>query len=251
MEREVLEQIRELLDHKENMSVILTSSTTAWTTKFSPPLYLNPKKKFEMALVDLETYYSIPNITTANNLFVYAKDNVKHRVHLPVGSYEITDIDGAIQRQLELRGHSDSGIKLTVNTATLRSIIHIANSAYKVDMRDSSIRTLLGFNERILSGTYNEGDSVVNVLQVNSIMVACNLIGSSYRNGTASNILYDFFPNCRPGEKIVQTPHNLVYLPVTSSGNIAQIEMKLSDQDGNQIDLRGETVTLRLHIRSM
>ena len=67
----LLEEIRELLDHKENMSVVLSSNKTNWCTMFSPPIYLNPKRKYEMALISLESYYSIPNINSSNNTFVY------------------------------------------------------------------------------------------------------------------------------------------------------------------------------------
>jgi len=250
-ERELLEEIRDLLGRKENISIILTSRETSWTTIFSPALYLDPKKQFEIALVDLETFYSIPNITQSNRLLEYTKGNEKHRIHFPIGSYEITDIDKYIQRELKLRNHVDSGIKLSVNSATLRAAFHIENPEYKIDMSESTIRTLLGFRPRVLRESYNEGDIVVNILRVNSILVKCSIIGGSYRNGTASNVLYDFFPNCSPGEKIIQTPHNLVYLPVTSSGLVGQIEIKLVDQDENSIDLRGEVVTLRLHLRSM
>ena len=51
----LLEEIRELLDHKENMSVVLSSKNTSWCTIFSPPIYLNPKRKYEMALISLES----------------------------------------------------------------------------------------------------------------------------------------------------------------------------------------------------
>ena len=28
-------------------------------------------------------------------------------------------------------------------------------------------------------------------------------------------VAYNFFPNADPGQKILETPHNLIYLPVT------------------------------------
>jgi len=72
--QQVLEDIRDLLAPKENFSIVVTSSGTDWTTHFSPPLYLNPKRRYELALVNLETYNSIPNITEANNHFVYSSN---------------------------------------------------------------------------------------------------------------------------------------------------------------------------------
>ena len=41
-------------------------------TKFNPPLQLDPYKQYEMALVNLETYWSFPNVTEENNLFKFS-----------------------------------------------------------------------------------------------------------------------------------------------------------------------------------
>ena len=38
-------------------------------TIFNPPLELDKNKRYEMALVNLETYWSFPNVTLKNNDF--------------------------------------------------------------------------------------------------------------------------------------------------------------------------------------
>ena len=57
-----------------------------------------------------------------------------------------------------------------------------------------------------------------------------------------------FFPDVGPGYKIIEKPVNLIYLPITLN-NISQMETKLTDQDGNLINLRGEELSIRFHIR--
>lgn len=255
-----MDEIRSLLslflEGKENMSIVLSSSgSTSWSTVFSPPLYLDPKKKYEMALISLESYYSIPNLNANNNTFVYTDGSQTKTIIIPIGSYELADIDAEIQRQMKINGDYDSTttpyIKLNVNTATLKSVISITNLVYNVDMAASTIRTVLGFNARTLRDFTNESDNTVNILSVNSIMVTCNLISGSYIDGVALPIIYSFFPDVSPGEKIIESPRNLIYLPITSSGSIGQIQIKLLDQNGDLIDLRGETITVRLHIKSL
>ena len=247
----LLEDIRDLLDHKENYSVVLSSKQTSWNTMFSPPLFLNPKKKYEIALISLETYYSIPNINESNNKFVYSDGSATKTITFPVGSYEITDINEELSRQLRQQG-DDNYISIGVNTATLKSTVQITNDRYSVNMTDSTIRTLLGFNARILSdAAVHEGDNPVNILSINSVLVTCNLVGGSYKDGVSLPIIYSFFPDVSPGEKVIESPRNLVYLPLTSTGTIGQIEISLLDQNCKPINLRGESVTIRLHIKSL
>lgn len=99
--QKILEEIRDLLLLKENLSIVLSSEETDWTTFFSPPLYLNPKRKYEMALVNLETYNSIPNVSMNNNTLVYSADSGKtwKTITIPEGSYEVAQINAEIQRE--------------------------------------------------------------------------------------------------------------------------------------------------------
>ena len=52
-------------------------------------------------------------------------------------------------------------------------------------------------------------------MSVNSILVHCNIIHSSYVRGGQAQVVYNFFPNPAPGQKILEAPSNLIYLPVT------------------------------------
>ena len=60
--------------------------------------------------------------------------------------------------------------------------------------------------------------------------------------------LYSFFPKVSPGFKIVESPVNLVYLPVTLD-TIDNIYVMITDQDNHSLDLRNEKITIRFHIR--
>ena len=75
-----------------------------------------------------------------------------------------------------------------------------------------------------------------------------DIIGSSYTNGSTENVVYSFFPNVGPGYKIIEVPTNLVYLPITMN-TISAMETKLTDQNGKLINLRGEELSIRFHIR--
>ena len=141
-------------------------------------------------------------------------------------------------------------ISLQPNSNTLKSVLTIATN-YKVDfMSDNSIRTVLGFNRGIYSEGYNESEQIVNIMNVTSLRVTSDIIGASYTNGATANVIYSFFPNVGPGYKIIEVPTNLVYLPVTLS-TISSMETKLTDQNGKLVNLRGEELSIRFHIREV
>ena len=86
-------------------------------------------------------------------------------------------------------------------------------------------------------------------MKVNSILVHSNVIGQSYLNGSQQPIIYSFFPNVLVGEKIVEKPNVLIYLPVNLDA-IPRLTAQLTDQDQKPLDLRGEKLTIKFHIRA-
>ena len=66
--------------------------------------------------------------------------------------------------------------------------------------------------------------------------------------GTQAPVAYNFFPDAPPGEKILEAPHNLIYLQVTV-GVISTLSLWLTDQNGERLDLRGDELTIRFHLR--
>ena len=83
-------------------------------------------------------------------------------------------------------------------------------------------------------------------MNVNSVLVHCNIIHSSYVRGAP--VVYNFFPNAAPGQKILEAPSNLIFLLVTVDV-ISTLSVWLTDQDGKVLDLRGEESTIRFHLR--
>ena len=120
---------------------------------------------------------------------------------------------------------------------------------------DHSLNTVLGFARRIYSfdkatDGYTEDENIVNIISINSILVNNDIIHGSYVNGSQQSAIYSFFPNVEPGYKIIQSPQNLVYLPVTLN-TIHRMETYLTDQDGSPLDLRGEHLSIRFHLREV
>ena len=94
----LLQQIVQNTEHKSSFQITVTGITTNFKTKFNPPIQLDKNRKYEMSLVNLETYYSFPNIDDTNNYFRYSSDGGTSwfEINIPEGSYDIRDINELI-----------------------------------------------------------------------------------------------------------------------------------------------------------
>ena len=256
MER-LLERIAANTDPKVSFHILLSGRTSDMKTTFKQCIKLDEDKKYEMALVSLETYYSFANIDRTNNNFKYSSDDGStwKNIDIPEGCYEIEDINQCIRRIMKENNHYDAAndryfIELKPNKNTLRSVLNIAEN-YKVDFTTrNSIRSVLGFNKKEYAAGYNESENIVDIISINSLRVTSDIIGSSYSNEEKENIVYSFFPDVGPGYKIIEVPVNLVYLPITLK-TIESMETKLTDQNGKLVNLRGEELSIRFHLRQM
>ena len=253
--KEYLRQIAENTSHKTSFQIIVSGDKSNFNTLFNPKIELDKKKVYEIALVNLETYYSFPNIDDLNNIFVYSHDQGQTwtKIKIPTGSYEIDDLNQTIRFEMEKVGHYDevnqeSYIKIAANSNTLKSIL-IIGQGYQVDFnQQNNLSKVLGFTGKKYIEGFHESEKPVNILSINSILVNIDIIDGSYVNGKTKNTIYSFFPDVSPGYKIIESPVNLVYLPILPY-TIQNLNLSITDQDENVLNLRDEKLTARFHIR--
>ena len=154
---------------------------------------------------------------------------------------------------MEKQGHydevnNDYYINISANSNTLKSVL-IIESGYQVDFNQpNNLSKVLGFTGTKYEEGFHESENVVNILSINSILVNIDIIGGSYVNGTTKSTIYSFFPKVSPGYKIIESPVNLVYLPITLD-TIDSLNVTITDQDDHLLNLRNEKLTIRFHIR--
>ena len=117
--------------------------------------------------MNLETYYSFANIRKDNNSF-------KWSVELKAINAEITRISG------------NSDITILPNANTLQCILTVVGGKCKVSCDiPNSLASVHAFMQDIVFGVGRHGsEKLVNIMSVNSILVHCNIIHSSYMRGT-------------------------------------------------------------------
>jgi len=249
MDNKILREIADNTASKQTLTMGVTDTKTRIITQLNPPIELNKNKKYQMCLISLDTFYSFPNISTDRNSYRWSKDggNTWYLVSLPIGVYELDQLEHAIQYEIVKEGGNRNGITLQANKVTFRIILKLKLN-YKIDFNvENSIRDVLGFDAKIYNQPYIEATNIVNILNINAIHVQVDCINGSYIDGTYKPVIYSFFPSVSPGYKIIEKPHNLIYLPVHVK-YIKTLTVTVTDQKGNLLDLSGEQLSIRFHI---
>ena len=152
MEVDILKQITRNTAHKTSFQIIVSGNESSFNTTLNPKFQLDRDKEYEIALVNLETYYSFPNIDETNNVFVYSPDNGNSwvKINIPEGSYEIDDINNTIQHEMEKGGHHDPinedyYINISANSNTLKSVLILEKDYQVYFNHQNSLSMVLGF----------------------------------------------------------------------------------------------------------
>lgn len=223
-------------------TITLNSNSSELSCEIFPPLEV--KNTSQLCLLSLQTNNAIPNIEPGcNTIGFHLLGGNTETVTIPTGSYELDVLESTIQSLLS----TEVGMfRLYGNKNTLKCKITCSN---KINLTAAdSIAKLLGFKNTIYEcDEVHESEELVNILKVNCIKVDCNLITGSLYNGTPSQTIHEFFPTVPAGYKIVELPRHLVFYPLHTT-TISEVQISLKDQEDNLINLRGETITVRLQI---
>lgn len=225
-----------------SLTLTLSGESSILESYYFPPIELSPRKVYALGLIDLLTFNSIANIDNIRNQIKIGDQVIK----LPTGSYEIADINSYIQEVLE---GSSIKFSLTANVITLKSEI---NCNKVVDFKiKRSIAPLLGFPQLTLEANQSHiSSSPVKILKFNVLRVECNITTGAYINNQKVHTIHEFFPSVPPGYKIIEVPSKVIYQPICVS-SISHIQLKIVDENGDLINFRGETITVRLHIKTL
>lgn len=170
-------------------------------------------------------------------------------IEIPVGSYELTDIDKHLTFVLN-KTRNETFVYITLNKNTLKCSI-LSNLQIFFN-KSKTFRDLLGFkSHRVLEAhILHDSDSVVNTSTLNAIKIDCNITSGAYSNDRLGHTIHEFYPSVEVGYKIVEVPQSVIYLPVTVR-TINNLTIRCVDQDNKLVDFRGETITLRVHIKKI
>lgn len=237
-----------------SFTFMLSGKRSELCSTYSPPINLSDGK-YQLGLLDLETYNTIPNISSSNGNNKFYFGDHDEVITIPDGSYELEAINEYLRCEIINRyprkNNADNDYPLTMraNNNTMRSEIQ---SVFRINFTlPSNVGPLLGFssNRILLPNTRHQSDAPVNIMAVNMIRIECNITTGSYSNdGRLIHAIHEFSPRVPPGYKISETPSRVIYLPIVARA-IDDLTIRIVDQSGQLVDFRGEEITVRLHVR--
>ena len=89
------------IEPNKPLSIVVSDNKTRFKSWLKLSIQLDKKKDYEIAFINLETYYSFPNIDTSHNCFTYSPNlnPLWFNIIIPEGSYHVQDINEFIQRE--------------------------------------------------------------------------------------------------------------------------------------------------------
>ncbi|KAF0749220.1 Uncharacterized protein FWK35_00019223, partial [Aphis craccivora] len=232
----------------------LTGNKTTLSVHYFPSIDVYDDS--EIALLNLQTYYTFLNINETNNQFEIYLENPDRLVNnnkfptclitLKKECYSIKDIKNQILIQTDDFNNDNEyfGIKLTekitfdirIDQVDFRSTI-FSNGTIRFNV-ENSIGPLLGYEPRMKYIDGHRSQKVANLNSVNSIKLMCNKAQGSFNNHMSREYRFEAASNT----------NNLIYYKLNKT-NIDSITIQLVDQDYDPINNLGEKLIIDLHIK--
>lgn len=227
---------------------------TAGNASWTPKQTMQMPKGTRFAVENVSFTLSYSNITTANNTFGYrtAIGNPTKTVTLTAtGNYGISDINNALAATMFANG--DYGgtatsptfyASLSLQSTSGQVQANLSNS-FCLDFTLSSLWQLLGLSSaQVISAngiTLFPNKTVVN--SINTLLLLSNLSNNTWLGSNVTGVLASIVPNVVPWGQQTYTPFVRQWQTLTLNP-ISVIQLQLSDQWGNLLNLNGQPLTV-------
>ena len=204
---------------------------------------------------DFESYLRIRVGLDEEDIQLILKEYKSHFLiyELNPGIYTIQDISDAVHI---FSGHSDI-IEIEYNDISMKTKIISKYNDWRENFglgtlrfdKKSFFHTLLGHDPSFdykVPGVYTS-DKTLNLNTTNKIHLKCDCIDGSIQDGIRQPILYKFVLDKKPGYKIFSEPETVHYKK-TNKSVLNTIPFYLEDENNEEVDFNGETLTFTLQM---
>lgn len=207
---------------------------------------------YEVGLKHFTFWNTVYNVTSNNNsmklIHLADKGSVVHMITIPEGIYELDDILNFLVNNNDIQ---ESRTSFSLSKTTFKMKIY---TEWIIDFREeNSIGKLFGISKQLMRPyTTIYSDRPVDIFNINTVKICCNLIRANIDDLKRNvNTLYDFpLDTAKSGSKIIKEPNPICYFGVHTD-KIYELVIRITDQNDNLIDFRGELINLTLDFRPL
>jgi len=209
-------------------------------------------------------WWSVPNVITGENdkMYITGPDTAdvitNYVITLPQGLYDLSGINAAIARELEIAGAKidpDPLITLSPDEATQRVQIRFNYATVSIDFTpNDTFRTILGFNSQVYTPVPNNPVLAPNVAafnRVNYFLIHSDLTNKGIRfnnnyNQTIGQVLIDV----APGSQIVSRPFNPARINAQELAGSSRTNLRfwITDDEDRRVNTNNEYWSARVVI---
>ena len=240
---------------KESIQVFLNSKTAnkyinGYTSNciFNLPQFIIPRVKNIYVSVQSATLpYSFYNVDYFNDLFVYNVNGGSDiNIRIPQGNYNVTTLKAYLTSVMT---------GFTITYSSLNNTYTFTHSTYDFSFKKASTcMEILGFNENVTYSSVSKSMTSINSINLftirNIYIQSNNLMLSNLNNATPNNCTILASIPLTTGQFSVVNYNNInnVRSRIDNIRNFAQLNISLTDQDGDILDLNGchFSITLQL-----
>ena len=206
-----------------------------------PPIILDPKKKYQLRVLQANVVYCEPNVTSQYTAFSYVVNGTTYNKTIPVGVYGIAELNTTINNITNAVNNAPL-FKFAGDASTSKTIVYFSQPNTYINCLSNRFMSLLGFpsdGEQIGGGVSanlsvtSPQQAVLNNLQL--ILVTCNITTGSYLNSNQNNIISGIPINVNPFSQLqrefIHPTKNNIFV-----NRIDVLEFSLLSQDGNALD---------------
>jgi len=208
------------------------------------PVIADPGIRILIGLTNLTIPNTIYNFNSSNNSITFTQGSTV-TVSVSVGNYSASTLTDALNTAI-----SSAGLSITVSfDEDQADFSFTGGSAFTID--SATMSRQLGLKEQLptASGTSYTATRVCDFAGATQLYVRIRNVSLNNLDsrGKVSNIIASIVNNVNYGDYIFYTPPEVLYFMINEQ-QLSHIDIELTDQEGNVIDLNGASFNLTLSV---
>jgi hypothetical protein len=203
-----------------------------------PSLVIPKRSKVSVSVQTASISYSFFNVDDFNDVFKYIVNSITYNAVIPQGNYNVNSLISALKLIM--------GVTFNIVYNSLDNTYTFTNTLYDFTiLGTSTCMEILGFNDKISvvsTSKLLKSTICINLFTIRNIYISSNnFILNNVNSSTPNNssILCSIPIQSSSGSIITYFNQFNVYNEVHSLHNLTLIHLKITDQDGDILDLNG------------